>query len=189
MHALDAARASRMSLYIQPLGIGAYGWPPELAADLFSAAIEKVALAGNSEKFPDIYIPIFDHKNKQSKDCLFSFRLVAKLKKLQINIDNQLEMKETDEKNPSSPEPQSGLKTEASRAHFVLKCLAYLCMGCSTALLICAALIVTVATFGTSTSLIFGAAGVAMGISSYFLFKAARAQENNAPNSQNGLNL
>lgn len=62
---LDAIQLDR-PLFIQPLGIGVYGWDPEEAAQLFVEVIKEVNPAGKVS----ITIPLFDTK-ENSKDQQF----------------------------------------------------------------------------------------------------------------------
>ncbi|MBA2710224.1 MAG: hypothetical protein H0U57_06505 [Tatlockia sp.] len=62
---LDAIKLNR-PLFIQPLGIGVYGWLPEVAARLFVEAISEV----DPSSKVDITIPLYD-SNENSKDQQF----------------------------------------------------------------------------------------------------------------------
>jgi hypothetical protein len=88
----DAIKLNR-PLFIQPLGIGVYGWEPEQAAGLFVEAIKEA----DPNSLVDIRIPLFDSK-ELSKDQRFKnefIRLAPELvtlssaKTLQIAIKPQ----------------------------------------------------------------------------------------------------
>lgn len=70
--AIDYAKGQRMPLTIQPLGIGAYGWPPEEAAVLFHKAI----LEANTEP-NKINIHILRYPSKNDKKFEKKFKAIA----------------------------------------------------------------------------------------------------------------
>ncbi|KTD22753.1 Uncharacterised protein [Legionella lansingensis] len=64
--AIADAKELQRPLYIQPLGIGVYGWDPELAATLFAETIRDAD--PNNEV--DITIPIFGENSKRFEAAL-----------------------------------------------------------------------------------------------------------------------
>lgn len=73
-HAMADAKQLERPLFIQPLGIGEYGWDPKLAANLFAEIIVQLDPDDNL----DITIPIFNQK-KGSKDLLFKEALITRM--------------------------------------------------------------------------------------------------------------
>lgn len=72
---LDAKELGR-PLFLQPLGIGVYGWGTQEAAEMFAAAI----CAADPEDQVDITIPIFN-ANPSSKDGQFRSAFIAEMAK------------------------------------------------------------------------------------------------------------
>jgi hypothetical protein len=72
---LDAKKLNR-PLFLQPLGIGVYGWSGQEAAELFAKAIVETDPADEV----DITIPIFD-TSEGSNDMQFQTRLLAEMEK------------------------------------------------------------------------------------------------------------
>ncbi len=68
--AVRDAKALQRPLYIQPLGIGGYGWPPIQAAILFAAVLKEEDPAGNL----DVTIPIYN-QTPGKPDKLFEAEL------------------------------------------------------------------------------------------------------------------
>lgn len=181
--AIHDAISLQKPLYIQPLGIGVYGWSPQTAAKIFARAIAEI----DSKKLPDIYIPIYQSVNKTSNDCQFATHLLDELKRLNIQVNNGLEAKKNNAETSSSHATQSVTPRHALRpsSHFFLKCLAYFCLASSAALLITAALVASSLLNTTiCTGLTLSMVGVACGVGGYFLFRKLRAQENEGLSNQ-----
>jgi hypothetical protein len=74
--AIYDAQQLKRPLFIQPLGIGVYGWDPQIAAQLFAQAI----LSADPEDILNITIPIYDQK-KGSNDIIFKEALISEMAK------------------------------------------------------------------------------------------------------------
>lgn len=75
--AVKEAQQLGRPLYIQPLGIGVYGWDPELAATLFYEVFQELDIEGRKDikNKIDITIPIYDVSKKDSPDSKFMTRI------------------------------------------------------------------------------------------------------------------
>ncbi len=91
--AIQDAIQKKRPLYIQPLGIGVYGWPPKEAAQLFADVVEEF-----KEQDLQITIPIFDQKTN-SNDKIFEneFARLMHEKKLSVDVSAP----------PSAPKPHA----------------------------------------------------------------------------------
>ncbi|MCA0403692.1 MAG: hypothetical protein LCH30_07815 [Proteobacteria bacterium] len=83
--AMKDALALKRILYLQPLGIGIYGWEPKLAAQLFFESYNEL-----KQKYPElgnlqIQIPIYD-SSPASKDSIFKAELEALQKSEKIGM-------------------------------------------------------------------------------------------------------
>ena len=85
--AIEDALGLGRPLFIQPLGIGVYGWDPVIAAGLFADVITELDPRGDL----DITIPIFDN-SPLSKDSLFKaeierrYQLISKNRSLVMKV-------------------------------------------------------------------------------------------------------
>ncbi len=84
--ALQSAKDLNCPLFIQPLGIGVYGWNPHEAARMFAKVIKEV----DPEITLDITIPIYDDK-PGSNDSLFQDTLRQTLFQKPANKKEQFE--------------------------------------------------------------------------------------------------
>ncbi|CAM2956474.1 hypothetical protein LEAN103870_10605 [Legionella anisa] len=102
----DALELNR-PLYIQPLGIGVYGWPPEEAAELFA----KMIVENDPDDKLNITIPIFA-TSPTSKDKLFEKALIEELAKHQRH---PVQTSETKPAKNSEPQPQQKKAQEVKK--------------------------------------------------------------------------
>lgn len=170
--AIDDALTLGRLLYIQPLGIGVYGWNPKLAATLFGEV-----LAEFQSTSLNIHIPIFDQR-ENSNDQQFAVQLQADIARgLRINVRTQ----------PPREQPQALARAkQPSRRHtttmswsFVLKCLAATCALTSASLLVVTLLAsISLITLTAGTIFLCGSTGVGSGICTYALFRAAKLAQN-----------
>ncbi|CEK10161.1 hypothetical protein [Legionella hackeliae] len=105
--AIDDAKALHRPLYIQPLGIGVYGWKPEEAAKLFA----EVILKSDPNDELDITIPIFG-ADSSSNDKKFERTLIQEMAKHSRSPTETTQNKETLDALPSKPVRNDGEKAE-----------------------------------------------------------------------------
>lgn len=155
----DAIRLNR-PLYIQPLGIGVYGWEPVLAATLFG---EVFAEFQSTEL--EVYIPIYN-QNEQSKDRQFAA-------KLQLDMDQGLQVRV---RHHIRPQADVSISRSQYYSGFQLKCMAVILGILSAAfiLMTALALLSVPATVPMTTIVLGGVAGIGFGVQSYFMFNRAR---------------
>ncbi|WED43030.1 hypothetical protein [Legionella cardiaca] len=94
--AVNDAKSLKRPLYLQPLGIGVYGWNPELAAELFAKAI----IASDPNDEVEIIIPIYD-QTANSNDKRFERALKKELAK-----QRELDLSELDVGTPKASLPE-----------------------------------------------------------------------------------
>lgn len=110
--AIKDALALNRPLYIQPLGIGVYGWAPEEAAKLFAEMI----IENDPEDQLDISIPIFD-TSPSSRDMKFEQALAKELKHQRplVETTQSQSQKKTGVSKPRYQTEQSNKTTESKR--------------------------------------------------------------------------
>ena len=171
----DAIKLNR-PLYIQPLGIGVYGWDSVLAATLFGEV-----LAEFQDTAGEVYIPIYNQV-EGSNDLRFAAQLQSEITKglrpRVRNTPNSAAAISADQTNHDA-----NLTRALHRRSILLKCLAILLSILSAAFILMAifALLSITATTPVTTA-ILGATGVAFGIQSYFMFRSAKLARDIAEN-------
>ena len=164
----DAIQLNR-PLYIQPLGIGAYGWNPKLAATLFGEV-----LAEFKTKDVDIAVPIFDQA-ENSNDRQFAAQL-------QTYIDQGFDPTLLSNDRLTASAAQT---IDLNRRFFLLKCLALLSGTLSAALIFSTALaVLSVITTTPLTTVILGVTGLGLGLASCLLFRREKMMTDRTENTE-----
>jgi hypothetical protein len=95
INAINDAKELKRPLFLQPLGIGGYGWDAKEAADLFAEAI----LIGDPNNEVEIIVPIYSQKEK-SADQVFKEALNNTLSKTPGRIPSLDKSKKAEEPEP-----------------------------------------------------------------------------------------
>lgn len=165
----DAIQLQR-PLYIQPLGIGVYGWHPSLAATLFGEVLAEFQTTAI-----DIHIPIYDQAD-HSADRQFA-------EKLQADIDKGLQAKVRTARAPAPPR-----RINQTHAEWIMllkfrlviwNSLARLTGVLSALFIIAAGLaLFSIITATSLTTGILGVTGLGLGLASCMLFRRAKEESN-----------
>jgi hypothetical protein len=170
--AIQAAKNSQPQrpLYIQPLGIGAYGWNPELAASLFAMVIQ--AEDPNSEL--DITINIYN-TSPGSSDLRFRTAFHDKMleltqadKPVQPSLNSTLPLASPDEEKNVALNLAMQYPSQSQKAVLALA------IGVVMSAIVLAAL--SVITFGIAGGIV--ASAVAVGGLSFFALDSTSASDN-----------
>lgn len=100
VQAIVDAKELKRPLFIQPLGIGVYGWDPKIAAQLFVEAITET----DPDDQLDITIPIFN-STTNSNDMIFKETLAKELNEKKKKVESKAIVHETPQLIPHE-EPQ-----------------------------------------------------------------------------------
>lgn len=167
--AIQDAIQLRRPLYIQPLGIGAYKWNPNLAAMLFGEVLAEFKTTDI-----EIAVPIFDQA-ENSNDRQFAAQL-------QTYIDQGLDHKLlSNARLTASAAPTIDL----NRQLLLLKSLAQLSGILSAALIFSTALaVLSVITTAPLTTAILGVTGLGLGVASCLLFRNAKMMPDRTENTE-----
>ena len=167
--AVQAAKALGRPLYIQPLGIGAYGWDPVLAAGLFATVIQEEAPSSEL----DITINIHD-TSEGSSDLRFRAAFHDKMLEL-AKANKPAPVLETDEPiKPSDEKKNVAIDLAMQYPSQSQKAVLGLVVGAVMGAVVLAAL--SVITFGAAGGIV--AAAVALGGVSFFALDNTRASNN-----------
>lgn len=163
----DAIQLQR-PLYIQPLGIGVYGWEPSLAATLFGEV-----LAEFQNTIGQVLIPLYN-QHEHSPDRKFAAQLLADMEKgLQPKVRNGNKFTGT-----AALEEINHSRARAlilMRRIFIWKSLALLSGTLSAALIFAAGLAMLSFIAATPlTTVMLGVTGLGLGLSSCLLFRRAK---------------
>lgn len=168
--AIQDAIQMKRPLYIQPLGIGVYGWDPKLAADLFGDVLTDFQ---NNDL--EIYIPLYN-QTPNSADQTFATQLQAGLDRgLQARVRNA---DRRHDEMISRPNPNSASNTNTPvRFSFILKCAIFGCAALSATLLVISLLaVLSILSIAAKTTAILGAVGAVSGGAAFCLFRHATKQ-------------
>jgi hypothetical protein len=163
----DAIQLQR-PLYIQPLGIGVYGWEPSLAATLFGEV-----LAEFQNTAGQVLIPLYD-QHEHSPDRKFATQLLADMEKgLQPKVRNGNKFT-----GPAAFEEISLSRARVlMRRIFIWKSLALLSGTLSAALIFAAGLAMLSFIAATPlTTVMLGVTGLGLGLASCLLFRRAKKE-------------
>ena len=167
--AIQDASQLGITLYIQPLGIGVYGWNPKLAAALFGEV-----LAEFQRTNVEIEIPIFN-QDENSNDRQFAAQL-------QTCIDQSFDPKVLSNARLQASSSQT---IDLNRRFFLLKGLALLSGTLSAALIFSTALaVLSVITTAPLTTAILGVTGLGLGVASCLLFRNAKMMPDRTENTE-----
>lgn len=175
--AIQDALDMKRPLYMQPLGIGVYGWDPQLGAHLFAEV-----LAEFDKTNLHIQIPIYNQA-PHSPDQQFAQQL-----QLEINQGLHVRLRHERRYNEDSTEQCNQVYNPNTpiQFNFILKCSVY-CQIVSAALLVTSLLaMLSIISLTATTTTLLATVGIVSGGAAFYLFRDAKqAQDNESDTVRN----